>query len=110
MLSFKEFKVGDLIGVIYDFEFAGDILPKHNHNEYDVHITIVARGKLKAYSHDWEKEVPAGGLIDFRAGEPHELMALENNTRIFNIIKKMMPEIENLDKTNMVGDTVVTSN
>lgn len=80
--------LGDIKGTMYDFEKAGDILPKHNHTENDVHITIVACGKVKAYSHDWEKVAVAGQLIDFRPGEPHELMALEDNTRIFNIIKK----------------------
>jgi quercetin dioxygenase-like cupin family protein len=80
--------LGDLRGTMYDFEKAGDILPKHIHDETNVHITIVARGKIKAYSHDWEQEAVAGQLIDFRPNEPHELMAMEDNTRIFNIIKK----------------------
>jgi quercetin dioxygenase-like cupin family protein len=80
--------LGDISGSMYDFEKVGDVLLKHNHDESTAHITIVARGKLKAYSHDWEKETIAGQLLDFRAGEPHELMALEDNTRIFNIIKK----------------------
>jgi quercetin dioxygenase-like cupin family protein len=80
--------LGDIRGAMYTFEKAGDMLPKHNHTENDVHITIVARGKLKAYSHDWQFEAVAGQLLDFRAGEPHELMALEDNTRIFNIVKK----------------------
>ena len=81
-------KIGDIRGTIYDFERAGDVVAKHNHAESDAHITIVARGKLKAYSHDWETVATAGQLLDFRAGEPHELMALEDNTRIFNIVKK----------------------
>lgn len=81
--------LGDLRGIIYDFEKAGDVLPKHNHTDDNVHITIVARGKLKAYSHDWEIEATAGQILDFRPNEPHELVALEDNTRIFNIIKKM---------------------
>ena len=80
--------LGDIRGAIYDFEVAGDILPKHNHTEDNVHITIVARGKLKAYSHDWEQIATAGQIIDFRPGEPHELMALEDNTRIINIVKR----------------------
>jgi quercetin dioxygenase-like cupin family protein len=80
--------LGDLQGTMYDFEKAGDILAKHNHTQDNVHITIVARGKLKAYSHDWEKEAVAGQLLDFRPNEPHELIALEDNTRIFNIVKK----------------------
>lgn len=88
MLLAKPLNAGELAGTIYDFEFAGDILPKHIHGDLDVHITIVARGKLKAYSHDWEKEATAGQIIDFRPGEPHELMALEDNTRIINIVKR----------------------
>ena len=80
--------LGDLRGTIFDFQKIGDILPKHVHTEYDVHITIVARGKLKAYSHDWEIIATPGQILDFRPGEPHELMALEDNTRIFNILKK----------------------
>lgn len=80
--------LGDIKGSIYDFEFAGDILPKHIHDETNVHITIVCKGKVKAYSHDWEKEAIAGQIIDFRINEPHEIMALEDNTRIVNILKK----------------------
>jgi quercetin dioxygenase-like cupin family protein len=79
--------LGVLHGAIYDFEKAGDILPKHNHTEDNVHITIVARGKIKAYSHDWELEAVAGQILDFRPGEPHEFLALEDNTRVFNIVK-----------------------
>lgn len=89
MLSVKPLEnLGDIRGAMYDFEKAGDVLPKHNHDENTVHITIVSRGKLKAYSHDWETVAVAGQLLDFRPGEPHELMALEDNTRIFNIVKK----------------------
>ena len=80
--------LGDIRGTMYDFEKVGDIVTKHVHGIEDVHITIVARGKVKAYSHDWEKEATAGQVLDFRVGEPHEIMALEENTRIFNILKK----------------------
>lgn len=90
MLLARPFEnLGDIQGVIYDFEKAGDILEKHVHTSNDVHITIVATGRLKAYSHDWSIEATPGQLIDFRIGEPHELMALEDNTRIFNILKKV---------------------
>lgn len=88
MLSSKPLELGDIRGSIHDFGSAGDVLPKHNHDEATVHITIVARGKIKAYSHDWEKEATAGQIMDFRPNEPHEIMALEDNTRIVNIVKK----------------------
>jgi quercetin dioxygenase-like cupin family protein len=79
--------LGQLTGTMYDFESAGDILAKHVHTADNVHITIVARGKVKAYSHDWEQIAEAGQLIDFQPNQPHEIMALEDNTRIFNIVK-----------------------
>lgn len=88
MLLANPLSLGDIRGTMFDFEKSGDILPKHNHDENSVHITIVARGKIKAYSHDWEQEGIAGQILDFRPGEPHEIMALEDNTRIVNIIKK----------------------
>ena len=89
MLLPKPLSVGDLRGTIYIFERKGDILPKHVHDENDVHITIVGKGRLRAYSHDWSKEYEGGQIINFRPGEPHELMALEDGTRIVNIIKNM---------------------
>ena len=88
MLLSKPLNTGDLVGTIFDFEVAGDVLPKHTHDETNVHIMIVCKGKIKAYSHDWEKEAVSGQIVDFRAGEPHEIMALEDNTRIINIVKK----------------------
>ena len=81
--------LGDLKGTIYDFEFAGDILPSHVHDETNVHITIVCKGKIKAYSDNWEKEGISGQILDFQVGEPHEIMAVEDNTRIINIVKKL---------------------
>lgn len=91
MLSSKPINHGDLRGSVYDFTDSGDVLAKHNHDENTVHITIVARGKIKAYSHDWSVEAEAGKILDFRPHEPHEIMALEPNTRIVNIQKKMAP-------------------
>jgi quercetin dioxygenase-like cupin family protein len=89
--------LGDLKGAIYDFEVAGDILAKHTHTDDNVHITIVARGSIKAYSHDWEKVATAGQILDFRADEPHEIVSLEDNTRILNIVKKMDGHVGQID-------------
>ena len=89
MLLRKPLNIEKLHGVIYDFEKSGDILPKHVHDETNIHITIVTNGKVKAYSHDWSIEAEAGKVLDFRVGEPHEIMALEDNTRIINITKTM---------------------
>lgn len=89
MLLRKEAQTGDLFITVYDFESAGDILPKHSHATDTVHVTIVARGSVRAYSHDWEKVATAGQILDFRPNEPHEFVALEDQTRIVNIPKNI---------------------
>jgi quercetin dioxygenase-like cupin family protein len=78
---------GKLAGTIYTFEQAGDVLPMHTHQEGDAHITIVARGRVKAHGNEWSAEYDAGSVIDFPADQSHEFIALEDNSRIVNIIK-----------------------
>ena len=87
-----DFNFGDIRGSVLDFEKAGDTLPKHTHDEDTVHMTIVAKGRLKAFSHDWSEEYECGKVIDFPPFQPHELVALEDNTRIINILKKYKPK------------------
>lgn len=79
--------LGTIRGVIYDFAVTGDVLPMHVHTIDNIHITIVARGSVRAYLHDWEKIATAGQIVDFRPKDPHEICALEDNTRIVNIQK-----------------------
>ena len=78
---------GKLSGTVYTFEKAGDVLPMHTHSHLDAHITIVARGKIRAHGNEWEAEYGAGAVIDFPSNQSHEFIALEDNSRIVNIIK-----------------------
>jgi quercetin dioxygenase-like cupin family protein len=74
-------------GTIYSFEKIGDVLPMHTHGEVGAHITIVARGKVKAHGVGWEKELSAGAVVDFPPNQSHEFIALEDDSRIVNIVK-----------------------
>jgi quercetin dioxygenase-like cupin family protein len=78
---------GKLSGMVYTFEKAGDKLPMHTHTDGNAHITIVARGKIKAHGNEWEAEYSAGAVIDFPTDQSHEFTALEDNSRIVNITK-----------------------
>ena len=78
---------GKLTGTVYTFEKAGDILPMHTHQEGNAHITIVARGKVKAHGNEWSADYSAGAVIDFPSDQSHEFIALEDNSRIVNIVK-----------------------
>jgi quercetin dioxygenase-like cupin family protein len=81
------FSTGNLSGIVYTFEKVGDTLPMHTHAGGDAHITIVARGKIRAHGNAWEAEYSAGAVVDFPANQSHEFIALEDNSRIVNIIK-----------------------
>jgi quercetin dioxygenase-like cupin family protein len=85
----KNLFAANLTGVIYDFEVAGDVLPMHNHDETNAHITVVARGSVKASGEGWERIFKSGAIIAFPANQPHEFVALEDQTRIVNITKKV---------------------
>ena len=87
MLEAKPLEFGKLKGTVYDFVNVNDVLPMHQHDEATIHITIVARGSFKIHGNDWEKTVKAGDVIDWRPYDPHEVIALEDNSRIVNINK-----------------------
>lgn len=81
--------IGKLTGVIYDFDVVGDELPLHVHGERDIHISIVARGAVRAFGPDgaWETEAYTGAVLDWEVGQWHGFIALEPNTRLVNIVK-----------------------
>ena len=86
-LNSRIFVAGKTSGIVYTFEKAGDMLPMHTHTDGSAHITIVARGKIKAHGNEWEAEYSAGAVIDFPTDQSHEFIALEDNSRIVNISK-----------------------
>ena len=87
MLQDKHFVLGKLTGTIFDFPEVGDELPLHVHDETSIHISIVARGRIKAFGSGWETEASAGAVLDWDVGQWHGFIALEPNTRLVNIHK-----------------------
>jgi quercetin dioxygenase-like cupin family protein len=86
-LLLKTLSTGNLKGNIYHFEFKDDVLPMHWHMPENVHITIVSKGSFIAKGPSWEKTVSAGDVIDWQPYQLHEFIALEDNSRIVNIVK-----------------------
>lgn len=88
-LQSSMFKLGDVQGVRFDANF-GDVLPMHDHSPSDCHFTIVARGSVRVTGPKiGQKEFRAGALLDFAPGSPHEFLALEDNTRWYQILKNV---------------------
>lgn len=83
----SELKVGNLTGVVYLFEKANDVLKRHFHEVGAGHITVVSSGSVKVIGDGWEKEIKIGSVVDLPDGQSHEIIALEDNTKIVNINK-----------------------
>lgn len=87
MLTSRPLSFGKLAGTIYDFPEVGDELERHTHTPADVHISIVARGRLLAFGNGWEREVASGAVLDWEPGIYHGFRAIEPNSRLVNIVK-----------------------
>ena len=83
----SELKAGKLTGIVYLFEKTNDVLERHFHEVGTGHITVVSSGSVKIIGDGWEKEVKIGGVVDLPDGQSHEIIALEDNTKIVNINK-----------------------
>jgi quercetin dioxygenase-like cupin family protein len=47
----------------------------------------VSKGSFKAHGDGWEMILKAGQIVDWDAGQAHELIALEPDSRFVNIVK-----------------------
>ena len=87
MLRDRPLNLGDLRGVIYDFEETGDILDRHVHTATDVHISVVARGSFRVIGDDFDQTVECGAVLDWQPGVYHAFVSLVPRSRLVNIIK-----------------------
>lgn len=64
-------------------------VPLHDHDETNVHITIVQRGRFEIFGPGWVIEADAfnNSVLDWQPMQPHGFKALEKNSRIINIVK-----------------------
>lgn len=79
-------EIGKLKLSIYTFKEVGDELPMHEHEEGVSHITIVNAGSIKAYGKNWEKILTPGKITMFSPNQPHAFVALEDNSKVTNIV------------------------
>ena len=75
----------------YHFNKAGDVLPRHQHTEANNHVVIVQLGSciVREFENGETLEyiVKAGQTLDSTLPIDHEIEALEDNTRILNLVK-----------------------
>ena len=87
MMKVEPKQFGKLNGALYSFEEVGDKLPMHDHSEGGVHVTFILSGSFRIHGGGWEMVSKAGAFIDWKAGQFHEFIALEPNSRCLNVLK-----------------------
>lgn len=94
-LRINPLSINRINGGVYTFERAGDALPMHRHDDSDVHITIVARGRFRVHGPEiGDKEYESGAVLDWNTGVDHEFIALTDGARLVNILKNWVPGVE----------------
>lgn len=71
---------------VYDFAEAGWTLPEHEHPPGQAHITVVNKGRIRAWGPGWERVLEAGAMVVFEPGKRHGFEALEAGSRVTNIV------------------------
>jgi len=84
VLEFGKVRISSLV-----FEDVGDVLPMHNHekNPDFNHVTVISKGSFAMRGKGWEKTVSAGDIIDWQPEVFHEFTALEDDSKLINILK-----------------------
>ena len=91
--NFKHYKSGEIFGIVYTFDKAGEGIRMHMHDEDHEHNTTVLHGSIVIYGPQgvWKQTIGAGQIFDFDSSEPHEIAALEDGTVIINTFLLGMP-------------------
>lgn len=88
------YRAGDLFGVYYNFDKSGEGISMHKHEKKDrLHNVIVLKGKIRVRMHGGEFVLsPSCIPLTINDASEHEIMALEDDTRILNINLYGVPE------------------
>lgn len=83
----EQYGSGHTVGAIYEVDVVGEGIRMHRHPPEMAHNVIVLRGSVLVYGPEGSgcKHLSAGDVWDFDWSQWHEIMALEPNTKIFNV-------------------------
>jgi hypothetical protein len=81
-----------LKGIVYAFDEAGEGLKMHDHPPDAAHDVNVVSGSCIIYGDVPEKVLRKGESLRFDWSKPHEIVALEDHTVLFNAFLNGIPE------------------
>lgn len=92
MLRYKYYRSGQVYGILYTFERAGEALPEHAHDASTAHNIIVLQGQLNlVFGDDDFRTMNAGEVVDFDWTRRHRIIA-STAAVILNLFLNGTPE------------------
>lgn len=83
-------------GTEYHFEFAGDSIPEHSHRLNEGHAVRCLKGRIRLHGQISSQDIEPGQEIVFDGTRSHGLMALVDDTVIFNRLEMCLPNYRQL--------------
>lgn len=104
MTRFEHYRAGRLYGIKYTFERLRDQITEHTHVPSQAHNIIVLKGRVWLAERFQVRLLQAGTVLDFEWGEPHQIVAAEDDSQILNLYLNGMPEgYDRLPPEELVG-------
>lgn len=107
MFHFHIYENESLYGLVYTFPNIGDGIARHDHTESQKHNIIILHGSLDVYGDGWSYTLKAGDVFDMMdEHHPHEIYALEPETRCLSLFVNGKPEGEVLADDERSGSII----
>ena len=87
MIRFTHYRKGQIAGVLYDFEGAGDALPEHDHNNgTPCHNVVVLRGAVHVSGPGLDKHLTVGDILELTPTQRHTVVAETAGARTLHLL------------------------
>lgn len=103
MIHYEAYKSGRLFGIRYRFECAGDALPEHAHQDWDLHNVVVLKGSCDFVSQGRRQQIQLGSVFDFDGRVPHQIIAREPAETISFFLNGEPVQYANLSASELSG-------
>jgi quercetin dioxygenase-like cupin family protein len=93
MLRYRYYRSGQVCGILYTFEHAGEALPEHSHDDVSTaHNIIALEGQVNlVFGADDFRTINAGEIVDFDGTRRHRIIA-STAAVILNLFLSGTPE------------------
>lgn len=103
MIHYQPYRSGRLFGIRYYFEAAGDALPAHTHEPWDLHNFVMLKGSCLFVAEGVCHQIKTGDVFDFDGRVAHRIEAVEPSEAISFFLNGEPLQYVNLPVSELSG-------